>query len=98
MSDKVAESLPKVLPRIILRDQIMPPATPRMGTMLSAHQATDRLRAAAWPGGGDIVFQIQTALQRLLLHAGVLALIFTFEVYGSLIRPNSSPAVSVQKK
>lgn len=30
-----------------------------------------------------VVWQIQTALQRLLLHAGGLALLFTFEVYGS---------------
>ncbi len=37
----------------------------------------------------EIVWQIQTALQRLLLHAGGLALVFTFEVYGQMVMPAS---------
>lgn len=40
----------------------------------------------------EIHWQIETALQRLILHAGALALIFSFETYGrmALLRPEEA--------
>jgi len=37
----------------------------------------------------NVTWQMQTALQRLLLHAGGLALLFTFEIMGRMIFPAS---------
>lgn len=46
----------------------------------------------------NIVFQIQTALDRLLLHAGGLALIFTFEAFGQMLPLKQSDASQATPK